>query len=167
MSYEAVMHHDPELLEREDAIAVEIEPADHGPALVQGQLLLRAQQPAEHPLQARRRDVMPSPAGGLRRVVRVHPKGRPQAPPPAFRVVGSGLRGLAGQPDELAAVQQTVVVGFRRRATASSSPSAAAMQPRSSDADTLPSPSLSRASNNTAAAAAAAIGHTNDRVLRR
>jgi hypothetical protein len=113
VSYEAVMHHDPELLEREDAVAVEIEPADHGPALVQGQLLLlRAQQPAEHPLQARWRDVLPSRAGGLRRVVRVHPERRPRVPPPAVRVVAVGL---AGQPKELAAVQQAVPVGVRRR----------------------------------------------------
>ena len=94
------MHHDPELFERDDAIAIEIEPADHGPALVQVQgqlqLLIRAHQPPEHPLQARRRDALllllrrPLAAPVVR--VREHPERHPEAPPPAAaRVVVVGL----------------------------------------------------------------------------
>lgn len=61
-------------------------------------------------------------------------------------------------------VQQAVPVSVRARPPPQS-PSAAAMQPRSLDANTLPSASLSKALNNDDDAATAIIVH--DHVLRR
>uniref|UniRef100_A0A804N7E1 Uncharacterized protein n=1 Tax=Zea mays TaxID=4577 RepID=A0A804N7E1_MAIZE len=79
-------HHDLELVEAEHAVAVEVEPADHGAAVVH--VLVRAE-PGEHAAQAVGGDAGGAPA--LRRVVvgGVHPEGLAQA---AVAVLLGGTR---------------------------------------------------------------------------
>jgi hypothetical protein len=104
-------HHDLELVEAEHAVAVEVEPADHGAAVVH--VLVRAE-PGEHAAQAVGGDAGGAPA--LRRVVGaggVHPEGLAQA---AVAVLLGGARVQAGhEPRELGGVQQPVAVRVRAR----------------------------------------------------
>lgn len=95
------IHHDLEFLEAEHSVSVEIEPADHGLALVD--LLVRAEL-AQHPLQAQRRD---APLA----LHLVHPERLLQSPAPLLLRRRFQLHQL----QELLLAQQPVAVGVRGR----------------------------------------------------